>query len=503
MLSAYLKSLRDKGEKLAIQELEPPHQPAQGCYLFASLAAISNRFSSGNQDYELPNRWGPAAPGRVYANSRLESWITWSNKTNTWQGVGQLFSPQSNRIVAIERALECPGLDLDINYLAHGLQTPWDDKYLRAVREVQLLRIVALFELQRTNLAAVHRHILGILRFGDALESSRMIHLQQSRQGRLCVGIELIWEALLAPGWREAQLAEFQYACSRPDVLESMSQSLEMERTAMFKTLQEIARSPKDLSGSLNGLCHDGNCGWQRPNERIWAALTPIQGWLWKHVWKDQDLCLYLKRWERSIERSRLAAKESWQSLGSTDPEKDYFYAEYSAVEETTAWTRFRFPFSQRFRIPNDLLIRQALVTNVRQQLASIVLASHRYRLAHGDWPQSAQDLVPRYLAVVPHDPLTGAALVLRHNADRGLLVYSLGFDGVDDGGDPSSISPKDHRKDFSDGKDLVWPQPATAEDIATAFKEEQWDAQRRQRAETILTPQVRAKYGLPPLKVD
>jgi hypothetical protein len=78
---------------------------------------------------------------------------------------------------------------------------------------------------------------------------------------------------------------------------------------------------------------------------------------------------------------------------------------------------------------------------------ARAALAAERYRRSHGDWPQSLADLVPRFLPTVPLDPFDGKPLRYR-KTDHGAIVYSVGEDGCDDGGDPNpppnAIPPRD-----------------------------------------------------------
>jgi len=63
----------------------------------------------------------------------------------------------------------------------------------------------------------------------------------------------------------------------------------------------------------------------------------------------------------------------------------------------------------------------------------------------------------------VPRDPVDGQPLSYQINSDGTFLLYSIGEDGVDDGGDPSPASDT-KSKSFSwrKGRDLVWPRPAT-----------------------------------------
>jgi hypothetical protein len=66
---------------------------------------------------------------------------------------------------------------------------------------------------------------------------------------------------------------------------------------------------------------------------------------------------------------------------------------------------------------------------------AAVALAVERYRQANGRWPGTLPDLVPLYLNEVPTDPFDGRPLRYRHVGGN-VVVYSVGRDGVDDGGD-------------------------------------------------------------------
>jgi len=61
-------------------------------------------------------------------------------------------------------------------------------------------------------------------------------------------------------------------------------------------------------------------------------------------------------------------------------------------------------------------------------------LAAKRYQLAHDTLPKRLDELVPEYLDAVPTDPFDGKPLRYKHT-DTGAIVYSVGEDGLDDGG--------------------------------------------------------------------
>jgi hypothetical protein len=69
-----------------------------------------------------------------------------------------------------------------------------------------------------------------------------------------------------------------------------------------------------------------------------------------------------------------------------------------------------------------------------RLRAAAAGVAAVRFRKAKGRWPRSLEELVPKWLAEAPMDPFTGKPLPYRVD-DEGVVVYSVGVDGKDDGG--------------------------------------------------------------------
>jgi hypothetical protein len=75
-------------------------------------------------------------------------------------------------------------------------------------------------------------------------------------------------------------------------------------------------------------------------------------------------------------------------------------------------------------------------------------VAAERYRLARGTWPPALDALVPDLLAKVPADPFDGEPLRYRRLDDR-IVVYSVGDDGRDDGGETESTSSTGTSRDI------------------------------------------------------
>ncbi len=70
-----------------------------------------------------------------------------------------------------------------------------------------------------------------------------------------------------------------------------------------------------------------------------------------------------------------------------------------------------------------------------------VAVAAERYRLAHGRWPESLEQLPPTFLSKVPDDPYGKGPIRLGKTQD-GLVIYSLFIDRVDNGGKVGDFRP-------------------------------------------------------------
>jgi len=77
--------------------------------------------------------------------------------------------------------------------------------------------------------------------------------------------------------------------------------------------------------------------------------------------------------------------------------------------------------------------------------------ALERFRLAHGEYPENLDALVPQFLDTVPNDVIGGRPLHYRRATGGMFVLYSVGWNGRDDGGVRGQPLPS------TDG-DWVWP---------------------------------------------
>jgi hypothetical protein len=73
-----------------------------------------------------------------------------------------------------------------------------------------------------------------------------------------------------------------------------------------------------------------------------------------------------------------------------------------------------------------------------QQRLTLLAAALKLHQLRHGEYPESLDALAPEPLAEIPLDPFTNKSFLYKRR-DEGFVIWSLGRNGVDDGGSDQS----------------------------------------------------------------
>ncbi len=101
----------------------------------------------------------------------------------------------------------------------------------------------------------------------------------------------------------------------------------------------------------------------------------------------------------------------------------------------------WRQPALFRALMPAVAKVRRTYLQGQARLRATVAaLAAERYRQKNGRWPEKFADLVPALLKEAVIDPYDGQPLRMRRQPD-GLVIYSVGTNGIDDGGDVTSVA--------------------------------------------------------------
>ncbi len=96
--------------------------------------------------------------------------------------------------------------------------------------------------------------------------------------------------------------------------------------------------------------------------------------------------------------------------------------------------------------------------------LCAVALKRHLVR--RGKPAPNLGALVPEFLPSVPIDYMDGRPMKYRLNSDGNWMLYSVGENGVDDGGDASANDNGQRYSTIWAGRDAVWPKAVSREEI-------------------------------------
>ena len=94
-----------------------------------------------------------------------------------------------------------------------------------------------------------------------------------------------------------------------------------------------------------------------------------------------------------------------------------------------------------------------------RHRLTQTAIAIRRYERRHGRLPADLESLVSEFLKDVPLDPMDLKPMRYHVEAESWRL-YSIGINGVDDGGDRTPLSTG-FKMHGVDREDIDWPRRA------------------------------------------
>jgi hypothetical protein len=299
-----------------------------------------------------------------------------------------------------------------------------------------------------------------------------------------CIGIacDATWNALQAPGWTEGQLAVLQGLWEKPELWSGLPEAMAYSRANMAALCQLERRQPVFEGMSFREVV-------RHPRE-AWAAL----GRYWslgrsRHQGSYEDeraLLLYYR--DRELELRRAVRAGTWTEMRLLPGVTNFVpFGPQNRSRALAMMNMRQIGFSMQARGVG--LLGRAAEAEARRRLVVTALALERYQLRHERYPVSLAGLVPEFLKGPPLDFMDGQPLRYRLRDDGHFLLYSIGLDCTDNGGQiglagrrgvPFSETVREF--DSSQGIGLVWPRPASDAEIARFQQEEKHVEEARAR---------------------
>jgi hypothetical protein len=196
-----------------------------------------------------------------------------------------------------------------------------------------------------------------------------------------------------------------------------------LEREAREPILLYMARGERAGQYHLYKGMMDGDVRLSSVAPQAGTLTGPVEDWQAAALAR-RAIPKMLRYLTDLVEAAKLPAEQQRARLDAITP-KLYEQNDPKAAEDVLLGLLM--PSVTNVAMPH--LRQQALL---RSALAA--LAAERFRRDNGHWPAVLADLTPRYLEQAPVDPFDAQPLRLRALPD-GIVVYSVGYDGQDDGG--------------------------------------------------------------------
>ena len=404
----YKRQLESKGESLNWNDFVPSPVPDDLNFFKAPKMADWFVPKDGKTSNELTRRlFNPNTELKITSKIAASNYLGWSEQ----------FKEDFNQI---SEALQRPYYRMDGDYT---------QPFVAPLPNFQTMKYLSMTLAQRANCylalgqpeKALDEITLlnNLRRVTQAAPSGKPMTLVAALLNSAVVGVyvTVITNGLQSHTWQEPQLVGLEQQLKQINLSVFMADAFRQDRLCFLYAIQTKAIDKIDINRS-----------------------NLMRGWLY------QNLISAAMWYQQIIDGINV-------SNNTITPD------EFDKVEgEIEASTRFK-PYSI-FAAALSPNFSKALKTFAYNQTlaneAQIACALERYRLDHGEYPQSLDALVPQFIQSIPHDLIGGQPLHYRRTNDRKFLLYSIGWNELDDGGKPS-LQDKNGGIQYTNG-DWVWP---------------------------------------------
>ncbi len=509
----YKAALTAQGEKLSWQELLPPPlmPDANSASLFMSLAARLPQ--SGPLATNHANTMAMIAPGKAMAGWALP-WVggySIGHESNSWEEALADYKAQEGLLDEFHALLKQPAMDLRLDYSqGANLLLP----HLASLKRcTQRLCGAAACELHSGNPAAALPHLRAALALAHERPQEPIVITELVRIAIAAIAGSATWDYLQAPGLRDQDLEALQQDWSEMTFFASTERTFMGERCFMLQSLAQMRDSSAEfsrltgMSAKPLGTGGGGDLLEQGLNlaEESWERTKfGVAEGAWRVSWSHTDELRMLRGQQALLEIARRAAADGHASNALRLEAEFKASGQIPQDSGESAWfggtslAAFKTMFSDGVASV-ERAFSKTLQAEVNARMVTTAIALERHRLRQGAYPAELTALVPDILESVPRDPADGAPLRYRRTGDDRYLLYSVGQDLVDDGGNPLNPDRTSVKSlGWIRGRDWVWSQPATRAEVRTWWESELEQNYHRLRARPDDEAVIDAVTGLP-----
>jgi hypothetical protein len=472
----YVAELKAKGEPLDLAQVIPPPVPPEqnGAPVFLKAASLldTNWNVLGSNP---PPAMLMVLTGKAMVESAQPDIHTRDGK-NSWEEIESALTEDSEALKLLSQIVDHPTLDFNLDY-KDGVDKIKILQLAPLKRSAQKLSAAAMVDLHRGDSASAVKSVSTMLALVNGASNDRVVISELVRIAIAQIAAPVAWEILQSTNVTDEQLATLQNDWMNLEFIRGDENALAMERVISRITVTKWRDSSFELQNYFDRLEN-----FEDTEQKDTAAdkfKIRIKVLMWRYWWSYPDELRLLKADQAVLETVR-SMETNYSFLTAQRQQEDKFQKLFTSTnDEETIW----------FSNPKEMDMHYMLSASARglaavfdkvmrveaaKQIILTAVALKRYQIKHGNYPADLNSLVPEFVQAVPLDPVDGEPLRYRLNADGTFLLYSVGENGVDDGGDASlekGVTSSSFYWQNNHALDWVWPQPATEEEIQAYYK--------------------------------
>lgn len=280
---------------------------------------------------------------------------------------------------------------------------------IKGITTVSELRAVAELETHRSQEAFADVQLA--FRLSDSIRDEPFLIDHLVRIGTLDIAVQGIREGIARHGWADSQLLDFETYLGKLDVLAEYEHAMRGERALEIGVIDYLRRR----NGRFDSSAAASEASQAEPGSFYWVP----SGWYY------QNMCLVGEMYRDYL-------------LPAVDDSGRVILPHLSGKMQDDLARRRLGPYNLYAKL-SIAPLSGAPIRPARAQTwvdeARVACALERYRLEHHDLPDRLVALVPQFIPKVPNDLIDLLPLRYRKNPDGTYVLYSIGWNGVDDGG--------------------------------------------------------------------
>jgi len=401
------------------------------------------------------NGWGDRTRGTF---TSLEAWQSYyrelASKTNEFPVPAQPGSPAADVLLALSKydpviaelraASQLPAARYPLTY-DHESPAMILLPHLAPLKQcARVLSLRSVAELQNGQPEKALDDVRLGLQLADKIRTEPFLISHLVRIAMVQIMLQPIWEGLAEHKWSNPQLAALNAELAKLDFPAVYQLSIRSEMACQNREMERLRQHPErldDLQGFRDG---DGNNSEPRLPGGLLARLIPA-GWFYQNQYRAGNTMMNYYLPVANV------------AQGTFSPELAR-HGDAAVAAEVKSPS----PFNMLERMVLPALgnaAKKFAYGQASADLARTAIALERYRLARGEFPEALDALGPQFIAQVPHDVMGGQPLKYRREADGRFVLYSIGWNGTDDGGVVVFKKGAKPSVDLDQG-DWVWRYP-------------------------------------------